>query len=113
MAAAKFKRGDVVQRPDAWAPRAPHTKVRKGRAIVIKAGTRAVTLCTFQPGAKVDGRGNPHVGNYLTKGMVKVGHVKKMPKACASVLKWKTAFWRQHPYFKTPTALAGGKRARR
>lgn len=109
MAAAKFKRGDVVQRPDAWAPRG---KMRKGRAIVIKAGTRAVTLCTFQPGAKI-GPSNPHVGNYLTKGMVKVGRVKKMPKVCAAVLKWKTGFWAQHPYFKEPKALAGGKRARR
>jgi hypothetical protein len=112
MAAAKFKRGDVVQRPDAWQPRFPKGRPRKGRAIVIKGGTRAVTLCTFQPGAKVGTPGNPHVGNYLTKGMVRVGHVKKMPKVCASVLKWKTTFWAQHPHFTTPTALAGRRRKR-
>lgn len=110
MAAAKFKRGDIVQRPDAWAPRG---RMRKGRAIVVKAGTRAVTLCTFQPGAKVDGQSNPHVGNYFTKGMIKVGHVKKMPKVCGAVLKWKTQFWAQHPSMRAPKALAGGKRARR
>lgn len=113
MAAAKFKRGDVVRRPDAWAPRAPHTKMRKGRAIVLKATARKLVLCTFQPGARVDGRSNPHVGQYTPKGIVKVGHVKKMPKVCGDVLKWKTRFWAEHPSFNRPRDLAGRKRARR
>lgn len=113
MAATKFKRGDVVRRPDAWQRRGVYSK---GKAIVMEATAKRVVLCTFNPGHKID-TGNPHVGNYRPKGLQAIGKVKKMPKACMSTLKWKREFWKQHPYFRdNPTALAGRgrrKRARR
>lgn len=105
MAKTKFKRGDVVLRPDAWAPRGGR-KLRKGRAIVVKAWANRVMLCTFHPGRKVSPAGdNPHIGHYLNTGLVQVGRVKKMPKACGDVLKWKADFYKRYPFFARPTLL--------
>jgi hypothetical protein len=53
----------------------------------------------------VDAKSNPHVANYDPSGLVRVGRIKKMPKACRTVLTWKKKFWEQHPFFKRPTKL--------
>jgi hypothetical protein len=96
----------VVQRPDKWEQRG---RYKHGKAIVMKATTRSVLLCTFQPGQKL-GPSNPHVGYYDPRGLTPVGKVKRIPKACSNVMKWKAEFYEKHPYFKKPTRLAGGKR---
>lgn len=109
-ARTKLTRGTVVLRPDSWAPRAPHGKaqLRRGRAIVLHATTKVVTLCTFQPGHKIDAS-NPHVGRYVARGFKAVGKVKKIPKVCTQVHTWKKAFWKQHPSLSV-TALARARR---
>jgi len=101
-----LKRGQVVQRPDKWEQRG---KYKHGKAIVMKATARSVMLCTFNPGQKI-GPSNPHVGYYAPKGLVPVGKVKKMPKACTNVMKWKKGFYEQYPFFKQPKALAGRRK---
>lgn len=106
---AKLKRGQVVVRPDRWEQRG---KFKRGKAIVMEATSKKVILCTFNPGHKIDSS-NPHVGNYTPRGLVAVGRVKKMPKACTATLKWKKTFWRDHPSVAQPRALAGAKRRRR
>jgi len=95
---AKLTPGTVVLRPDSWAPRAPHgrAQLRRGRAIVLHATAKVVTLCTFQPGHKIDAS-NPHVGRYTPTGLKAVGKVKKIPKACTQTHAWKKTFWKQHP----------------
>lgn len=105
----KLKRGQVVRRPDKWEQRG---KYKHGKAIVMSATTRSATLCTFNPGHKIDSS-NPHVGVYSSDRLTVVGSVKKMPKACTSTLKWKREFWKQHPYFKKPRSLGGTKSRRR
>jgi len=104
-----LKRGQIVQRPDKWEQRG---KYKHGKAIVMRATARSVMLCTFNPGRKIDFE-NPHVGYYTPKGLVPIGKVKKMPKACTNVMKWKKGFYEQHPYFKKPQSLAGSKRRRK
>jgi hypothetical protein len=105
LAHTKLTRGTVVLRPDSWAPRG---KMRRGRAIVLHATTKVVTLCTFQPGHKIDAS-NPHVGRYVARGFKAVGKVKKIPKVCTQVHTWKKAFWKQHPSLSV-TALARARR---
>lgn len=101
---AKFKRGDVVLRPDQWEHRG---KMKRGKAVVVEASAKRVMLCTFTPGTKIS-PSNPHVGYYRPAGLVAVGHVKKMPKACRDVVKRKAGFYKQHPFFKeNPHKLAG------
>lgn len=102
----KLKRGQIVQRPDKWEQRG---KYKHGKAIVMEATTKRVLLCTFNPGQRI-GPSNPHAGYYAPSGLKVVGKVKKMPKACTTVMKWKKGFYEQHPSFKSPRSLAGSRR---
>lgn len=109
----RLKRGDVVLRPDKWHPEFPAGSPRQTRAIVMKATAKSVVLCSFHPHKKTD-YSNPHVGFYKTTGLKHVGHVKKMPAACATTWARKKDFYDRHPYFKdNPTALAGSSRKRK
>lgn len=106
---AKLRRGQVVVRPDSWEQRG---KYKRGKAIVMSATARKVVLCTFNPGHKIDSS-NPHLGVYSPSKLTPVGNVKRIPKACKDVLKWKKEFWRQHPFFARPKQLGGASRRKR
>lgn len=110
--ATKFKRGDVVLRPDSWTPRFPSPKLHRGKAIVLQASAKKVILCTFSPGHKL-GPSNPHVGNYKPAGLKVVGKVKKVPKLCVDTLRWKKDFWERHPSMAEPRGFSGGRRRKR
>ncbi len=103
MATPKFRRGQVVERPDKWEIKG---RYKQGKAIVMSATTRDVVLCTFHATTS----GEPHLGHYAPDGLKVIGKVKRIPTACKDVLKWKKEFWKKEPYFKKPHNLKTGTR---